>query len=458
MPLYFDSDDSNSRLFDFDFDVDVDEEKSNQSELSWQSSARKRPRLDDLTLQSPSPAKTKKLTRSTHRYRTRLAVRRDSSLLRSLIVARFNGEFLNEERLRENRTSELHRCVNRLDGLVYTIKSSKETILGTTDEEHVCREMAAQTLVIDHEHFIRYYSAWIEPTGRFYMQFEHSSIGTLDAFLSADFDEEQLKVLLHQLVDALHYLHRQHFAHLNVQPSNILVSPSHDECIIYKLMDLSHVRHVDEGMIDDHDDPTYLPLEWRETSIQLDKIDIFALGLTLYACAMGDARPLPSEGASWIQLRKSLPTLDRYSEDFNFLLSHRMCHLQPAERASAREVNRSFSSTAPIHSFIHSAPVRLDSPSICRHQSRVSSVSQKRRRTTNARLSPFSRRRALKLEREKNLVLKTKLLDQYLQVNSFDFPLLSETSLSPRAISNAMPKPQIKSVGSNIFRYYSSVI
>ena len=288
-----------------------------------------------------------------HRYHTRLVAKRGASIcpaLRQLIIARFEQEFRHESFLHRGQFADVALCANRLDGLNYAVKSSKQAILGTSDEQRAWREVCAYAVLSCHEHLVRYYSAWIEPDGRFFLQLEHCQGGSLEQLVEKNreeqrhFHEQELKTLLHQISDVLAFMHGQDLAHLNIKPENILLCHVSTNEMIYKLTDLSHVHQISSSAINDHVDSQYAPLEIVQkcTSKQLDleKCDIFSLGLTLYVCASNVH--LPTEGRDWQELRLNLvhclPSIYHCTRPFNDLLLERMCHVDPKQRPTAREV------------------------------------------------------------------------------------------------------------------------
>ena len=472
------------------------------------------------------------MTTPAPRYRTRLAAKRDqqaaaaaaaavpsdrrqslgtvpagSPSLRELTIRRFDEEFHQESLLGHGEFSHVYLCKNRLDGITYAVKASKQPVLGTSYERMAWRETCAHAVLISHENLVRYHSAWIEPDGRFFVQLEYCNGGSLEDILEKNrrnhvsTREEQLKHILHQISDALAYMHAQDLAHLDIKPANIMVSHRATETnlirefddeegeeernhFLYKLTDLGHVSQISLASFDEDGDSRYLALEALQRcpskQLNLAKCDIFSLGLTLYVCATN--HEMPRQGNEWQQLRSNtteyLHSIAHCSNPFNELLLGRMCNVDPHQRPSAYELLLN--------------PVA--SPSL-----------------------PTSReslRHSLKRERQKNLVLNKKLLGHYLLTNSSDLQTLptgindttmstipcqqlfvsptqsnlvpqhhyastpndqsrillintctttpasnlNQSFVSPARGNSMTMKQQTKFVGSNMFRHYSSII
>ncbi|CAF3716584.1 unnamed protein product [Rotaria sordida] len=397
----------------------------------------KRTKFDSLCI----PINT--TTTPTPRYRTRLVAKRDqqtivhvpserrqslrnvpavsSPSLRELTIRRFDEEFHQEVLLGQGEFSHVYLCKNRLDGITYAIKASKQPVLGTSYEQMAWRETCAHAILISHENLVRYHSAWIEPDGRFFVQLEYCNGGSLGDILEKNrrnhmfINEQQLKQILHQISDALAFMHAQDLAHLDIKPANIMLcqrsininfnkddennnNNNDDDVninnIIYKLTDLGHVSQISLSSIEEDGDSRYLALEALQKSnskqINIGKCDIFSLGLTLYVC--GTNREMPIQGNEWQQLRLNinhyLHSISHCTNQLNELILGRMCNVDPNQRPSAYELLLN--------------PVA--SPSL-----------------------PTSReslRHSLKRERLKNLMLNKKLLSHYLLTNSSDLQIL----------------------------------
>jgi hypothetical protein len=360
------------------------------------SSHNKRVKLD-----SPCVPIIESATTPTPRYRTRLVAKRDqqaaahvpserrqsfravpagSPSLRELTIRRFDEEFHQESLLGHGEFSHVYLCKNRLDGITYAIKASKQPVLGTSYEQMAWRETCAHAVLISHENLVRYHSAWIEPDGRFFVQLEYCNGGSLEDILEKNrrnhmfIPEQQLKQILHQLSDALAFMHAQDLAHLDIKPANIMCSRHSmninldkddldDDNIIYKLTDLGHVSQISLSSIEEDGDSRYLALEALQKShskqINLAKCDIFSLGLTLYVC--GTNHEMPKQGNEWQQLRLNitqyLHAISHCTNQFNELLLGRMCNLDPNQRPSAYEVsfqsnNNKRKRTPPIQLFV----------------------------------------------------------------------------------------------------------
>ncbi|CAF1276000.1 unnamed protein product [Adineta steineri] len=387
-----------------------------------------------VKLDSPCVPIAKTTTTPTPRYRTRLVAKRDqqaaahvptesqqscrivpagSPSLRELTIRRFDEEFHQESILGHGEFSHVYLCKNRLDGIIYAIKASKQPVLGTSYEQMAWRETCAHAVLISHENLVRYHSAWIEPDGRFFVQLEYCNGGSLDDIIEKNrrnrtyTNEQQLKHILHQISDALAFMHAQDLAHLDIKPANIMLcqrsinlnldkDDDDDEThqMIYKLTDLGHVSQISMSAMEEDGDSRYLALEALQKSnskqLNLGKCDIFSLGLTLYVCATN--REMPKQGNEWQQLRLNiiqyLHTISHCTMQFNELILGRMCNVDPNQRPSAYEL--------------------LLNP-------------------TASPLLPTSReflRHSLKRERQKNLMLNKKLLSHYLLTNSSDLQTL----------------------------------
>jgi hypothetical protein len=299
------------------------------------------PKLVNINPFSPENLPTK------HRYHTRLVSKRESSFspsLQKLFIQRFEQEFQHESFLGHGEFSHVYLCTNRLDGLNYAIKTSKQTSIGTSYEQLAWREICAYAILTSHENLVRYYSSWIETDGRFFIQLEYCNGGSLEDLIEKKtcFNEQQLTNILHQISDVLLFMHNKDLAHLDIKPSNIMLCQYTDKNILYKLTDLGHISQISLCKINEDGDCRYLALEAiQKSKLNLDKCDIFSLGLTLYVCATN--YKMPKQGNEWQQLRLNisqyLHSIPQCTKQFNDLLLQRMCNVDPSLRPSAYEVN-----------------------------------------------------------------------------------------------------------------------
>ncbi|CAM4795146.1 unnamed protein product [Rotaria magnacalcarata] len=448
---------------------------------NFNQSAVDNPPVTFSTLININPFKNK------HHYHTRLVAKRESLLipsLKNLFIQRYEQEFHYESCLGYGEFSQVNLCTNRLDGLNYAIKTSKQSLIGTCHEQEAWREICAYAALTTHENLIRYYSSWIESDGRFFIQLEHCNGGSLEDLIEKNrkdnkfLNEDVLKTILHQMSNVLSFMHRSDLAHIDIKPSNIMLCYYTDNDVTYKLADLGHVSQISSCTVDNDGDCRYLALEIiqksNSTSLYLDKCDIYSLGLTLYVCATNYI--MPKKGNEWEQLRLNitqfLQRISQCSKQFNELLLERMCNIDPNRRPSAYELLLD-----PL-----AQPAIPTSVECLRH--------------------------TLKQERTKNLLLNKKLLDQYILTNTSDLqtlPLystdinnsgirsnsptqsilvpqyqytltptnnsrvilvnspgfstnLNQSVTSPVSCSTLAMKQQAKLAGSVMFRYYSSII
>lgn len=288
-----------------------------------------------------------------HHYHTRLVAKREALLipsLKDLFIQRYEQEFHYESCLGYGEFSQVNLCVNRLDGLNYAIKTSKQSIIGTCNEQQAWREICAYATLTTHDNLIRYYSSWIETDGRFFIQLEYCNGGSLEDIIEKNrkektyLNEEILKNILHQMSDVLAFMHQNDLAHLDIKPSNIILSYNSNNDITYKLTDLGHVSQISLCTIENDGDSRYLALEIiqksNSTSLHLNKCDIYSLGLTIYVC--GTNYNLPKQGNEWQQLRSNIKQylypISQCSKQFNELLLERMCNNDPNRRPTTQDV------------------------------------------------------------------------------------------------------------------------
>ncbi|XP_076046860.1 wee1-like protein kinase 2 [Oratosquilla oratoria] len=288
-------------------------------------------------------------------------------------VFRYNREFLELALIGQGEFGGVYKCRHRLDGCVYAIKKSLKPVAGSINERIALNEVYAHAVLGKHPHVVRYYSAWAE-NNHMIIQNEYCNGGSLADLIEDNrrsgrkFSEHQLKQVLLHVAKGLKYFHSLQLVHMDVKPGNIFISreqkinlqseesaddgfeEEQDEVeveITYKIGDLGHVTSIANPQVEEGD-CRYLPREiLQEDFSNLQKADIFALGLTLYEAARG--QPLPLNGEEWHTIRSGeLQVPAGYSSDI-FLLLQQMVHPEPTLRPTAAQIVHHHTLSPPVN-------------------------------------------------------------------------------------------------------------
>lgn len=122
-------------------------------------------------------------------------------------------------------------------------------------------------------------------------------------------------IYIRQIAKALQFIHSRGVAHLDVKPDNIYVKEG-----VYKLGDFGCATTIDKSLPVEEGDARYMPQEiLNENYDNLDKVDIFSLGASIYELVKGS--PLPESGPHFLHLREGkLPLLPGHSIQFQNLI------------------------------------------------------------------------------------------------------------------------------------------
>lgn len=120
------------------------------------------------------------------------------------------------------------------------------------------------------------------------------------------------------MASALSVIHAKGLVHLDLKPDNIYVLNG-----IYKLGDFGRATRADGTMDIEEGDSRYMPLEIiNDDYSELPKVDMFALGATIYELAKGSL--LPTSGSQFQTLRQGkLVLLPGYSSSFQSIIKVR---------------------------------------------------------------------------------------------------------------------------------------
>lgn len=281
-------------------------------------------------------------------------------------ISRYHQEFHELELIGSGQFGAVYKCINRLDGCVYAVKRSTRPVAGSVLEKTALNEVYAHAVLGKHQHVVRYYSAWAE-NNHMIIQNEYCNGGSLADAIERrrpeSMGEPELRQLLLHLAEGLRYIHSMQLVHLDIKPANVFISRERrvlsmahydsaddgfdeldesggcaddQEEITYKIGDLGHVTSVNNPQVEEGD-CRYLPCEiLHESYTQLQKADVFALGLTMYEAAGGG--PLPKNGDEWHAIRRGeLRPLAQCGRDLNELL-RAMVHPEPEQRPTIQQV------------------------------------------------------------------------------------------------------------------------
>ena len=286
-----------------------------------------------------------------------------------LQVCRYNEEFLQMGEIASGEFGTVIKARHRLDGILYAIKITKDTVEGAT-ERGAMKEVFAHAVLKKHKNVVSYYSSWAED-GRVFIQNEFCNGGSLGMqikqkkALGEHFSEAELAKVLVDVMSGLKYMHSKQLAHLDIKPDNIFISrerevstsrteektsdfdeedlfDEEEEEVCYKIGDLGHVVQVEEGDFSPEEGdcrymaPEFLSLEPPAWST-LPKADIFSLGMSIFeAASLMDLPRNSDENKNFHDLQQGrLPYLHNYSKKFNQLLRS-MVEPKPSKRPSCR--------------------------------------------------------------------------------------------------------------------------
>lgn len=263
----------------------------------------------------------------------------------SIDHSRYALEFLEGEPLGSGDFGEVYKCLKYMDGMTYAVKRTKGPVVNTTQEKIFKKEIHAHALLARIPHVVNYFSSWSDH-GVLYLQLEYCNGGNLENIIQdrCTFTEVALKKLLFQVSEGLRCMHEMRMIHMDIKPANILIiklqsdlnTTVDTERLYYKLGDFGHVI-ADNDFEVEEGDCRYLPKELLNNNFDnLSKVDIFALGLTLYEAS--GVTPLPKNGPLWHHIRDgNIEKLSNVPEDL-FSLIKLMIDKDPVKRPSASDI------------------------------------------------------------------------------------------------------------------------
>ncbi|WOL03840.1 wee1-like protein kinase [Canna indica] len=245
-------------------------------------------------------------------------------------LSRYHTDFHEIEQIGCGNFSRVFKVLRRIDGCLYAVKQSIRQLHHDMERRSALMEVQALAALGSHENIVGYYSSWFE-NEQLYIQMElceHSLSLSKGQTLKG---EEAFKII-YQIAKALHFMHSRGMAHLDVKPENIYVKDG-----VYKLGDFGCATLIDKSVRIEEGDSRYMPQELLNDKYEnLDKVDIFSLGASVYELVRGSA--LPDSGPQFSNLREGkIPLLPGCTMQLQTLLKT-MLDPDPLKRPSAKEL------------------------------------------------------------------------------------------------------------------------
>ncbi|ONH93847.1 hypothetical protein PRUPE_8G256300 [Prunus persica] len=246
-------------------------------------------------------------------------------------LSRYCADFHEIEQIGSGYFSHVFKALNRIDGCLYAVKLSMKQLHQDTERRKALMEVQSLAALGSHENIVGYYSSWFE-NEQLYIQMELCDHSLSIYKFSRTFTEGEILEVLFQIAKALQFIHKKGIAHLDVKPDNIYVKNG-----VYKLGDFGCATLLDKSLPIEEGDARYMPQEiLNEKYDDLDKADIFSLGVAIYELIRG--LPLPESGPQILNLREGkLPLLPGHSLQFQNLLKV-MLDPNPVWRPSAKDL------------------------------------------------------------------------------------------------------------------------
>lgn len=241
-------------------------------------------------------------------------------------LSRYRSDFQEIEQIGYGNFNRVFKVLKRIDGCMYAVKHSIRQLYQDADRRKALMEVQALAALGFHEHIVAYYCSWFE-NEKLYIQMELCDYSLSIISNSLRTEEEVLRVML-QVAKALQFVHERGMAHLDVKPDNIYVKNG-----VYKLGDFGCATLLDRNLPIEEGDARYMPREiLNEKYDNLDKVDIYSLGVSIYELIQG------SSCLHFMNLREGkAPLLPTHSIQLQNLLKV-MVDPDPTRRPSAREL------------------------------------------------------------------------------------------------------------------------
>ncbi|XP_077978011.1 serine/threonine-protein kinase 17A-like [Glandiceps talaboti] len=250
--------------------------------------------------------------------------------------------------LGRGKFSVVKKCTENSSGREFAAKFIKKRKRGKDCRSAILHEIAILEMSKEHHRLIKLHEVY-ETSHDFILVLELAAGGELHHHCvcekeGTNFSERDVVRLLRQIIEAVHYLHERNVVHLDLKPSNILLTHSHPTQSDIKLVDFGLARLVNKneevreilGTLD-YVAPEVLSYEPISLST-----DMWSLGVLTYVMLTG-ASPFLGEDKQETFLNISQGNLDFPEELWKDISPQavdfikRLLVLQPLKRASTKD-------------------------------------------------------------------------------------------------------------------------
>ncbi|CAD8065160.1 unnamed protein product [Paramecium sonneborni] len=223
------------------------------------------------------------------------------------ITSKYNSMYEEIAKIGQGNFAIVFKCRNILDQSIYAIKKTKaqpKQKLEFSDARQEACILADLFSKSDSKHIVQYYNCWIEQN-QFFLVMEYCDYNLK---YQKQYQEWEIKIILKHILEGLRFLHSKNLVHMDIKPENILFKK---QDMSYKIADfgLSRLQYVlaNEDIRDG--DQRYTAPEIMEymnfgTPIDLQKVDIFAFGCTIFELMIQEE--LPKSDNQYQELRSGI--------------------------------------------------------------------------------------------------------------------------------------------------------
>ena len=251
-------------------------------------------------------------------------------------MSSFEDSYELVEQIGMGTTGKVFKAREKLTGHLVAVKIISKN--GPLSMAKRSIELLPRLMLIDHIFIIHYYE-WFEDSDNLYVVMEYVSNGSLLDFINSQgkLNDEQIKVYMLQMIDIMEFLHKEvKVIHRDLKAENFLV----DQFNNLRLNDFGFAKFFED---DDYKkkticgSPVYAAPEMIMKCNYTSKVDIWSMGVILYAMATGK---LPYRPTNMAQMLISEPSYDFQANPLLVDLIKRMLTKDPEERISLNEIRK----------------------------------------------------------------------------------------------------------------------
>ena len=207
-------------------------------------------------------------------------------LKESINVRKFKDFYIKKEKIGQGKFSEVFLATEKATGINYAMKCIQKRMLDQNEREFIRKELSILT-ALSHNSIVKFKELFDSRKSIIIIMEYIKGGDLLKTINTMKCSEKYIKIVIKQILEGVHYLHKLGIIHRDLKPENILIAENNEE-ILVKIIDfgLSTYLFPNDGMSSCCGTLGYTAPEVFKGRYN-QKADLWSIGVIAYAFLIG---------------------------------------------------------------------------------------------------------------------------------------------------------------------------